>query len=190
MNVDVHSVQTYGGQRLILSDQELALQKALKEGFHSPEHGEPVALLCRIHLEGNLRRYLENHTDRKTASSACNAVFGANGIIYSTSRTEFEDAVLKFNSKYGEHFDPKRKETLFNNIWYNIIEPHLQFPEIQTDSTTNRNESINASTMSLIEHKPKPFDEMVKVSAGRVSAQVRFLLFFSFLIVRSFPYFC
>ena len=174
MNTEVYSVQSYGGQMLVMTDQEAALVKAMKEGFHSPEHGEPVSLLCKIHLEGNLKRYLETKTNKNTANAICHAVFGSKGLIDCTSRGEFEDAVLEFNKKYGEHFDDRRKETLLNNLWDHVIEPKIQFPEIQTDDTTNRNESKNASTRSLSQHTPKPFDEMVDIVVNRVSAQVKY----------------
>ena len=172
MNTEVYAVQSYGGQRLVMSDQEKALVKALKEGFTSSEHGEPVQLLCKIHLEGNLKRYLDTKTNKNMANTICHAVFGTKGLVDSTSRGEFEDAVLEFNKKYGEYFDDNRKETLLNNLWDHVIEPMIHFPEIQTDSTTNRNESTNAATRSLVQYTPKPYDEMVTVCGNRVSTQV------------------
>ena len=147
------------------------MQKAFKWAFHSSELGEPVYLLCSLHMEKNLYDTLLKNNSKKITNEICHEVFGREGLVSSKSYTEYFDKFIHFCQKHKEHFEEKHLKTLYEKVWSGIVHPMILYPEILTQ-TTNRVESLHASTKSLIQHKPQKVDKMVDYSHQRITALV------------------
>lgn len=136
MNGDVYSVQSLEGSTLVITDQEKAIQKAFKWGFHSQD-GPPVYLLCSVHMQQNLYDTLLKTNSKEITSEICRQVFGPKGLVESESNLDYFNKFIEFSGKYKDCFTEKHLETLYDKVWSGIVEPKTLYPEIVTQ-TTNR----------------------------------------------------